>query len=414
MLTQRVKDRLSSAFGRVFGNFLPAVATRRNDSRISPHDVILLDSLRALAAGLVVLYHARIYTLGNSEIAGIAALAYVSTNCGTQAVFWFFVLSGYLVGGSVITEVASAGRIDLRRYALSRASRLYIVLVPALLVTGLLDYWRVGTFGMNSNAGFETPASYTFFTFVGNVFFLQTTVVPTFGSNLALWSLANEFWYYLMFPLLLAPLMVAFSARLRLGMFLTGIGILAFLSIVNFSIVWLFSLWCMGAVARVVPIRLMKSRFLAILLAIAGAGLFPILHPQIGALATLVVGVTFTNLLLTLRRDAPVTGSLLAICAQSFAAFSFSLYVVHVPLQHVMATALQGRADPFFDLDPLSLDAPAMIVLLTSVSIAFAYAFSLATEAHTDALRRRLLGIVQPEHASRYRVPDSAERSRTR
>jgi peptidoglycan/LPS O-acetylase OafA/YrhL len=393
-LTEHVEHRLPPADGGTFGRFLPTVASRLNHSRISRHDVVLLDTLRAIAAGLVVLYHARIYALGSSETTGMAAFVYAPTNCGTQAVFWFFVLSGYLVGGSVIAEVASTGCIDLRRYVLSRVSRLYIVLVPALLVTGLFDYWRISTFGMSSNAGFETPASHTVFTFVGNLFFLQTTIVPTFGSNLALWSLANEFWYYLMFPLLFAPVMVAFSARLRLGMFLSGISILAFLSIWNFSIVWLFSLWCLGAVARVVPLRLMSSRPLAICIAIAGAGLFPILHPQIGALATLVVGVTFTNLLLTLRRDVPATGSMPAAWARSFAAFSFSLYIVHLPLQHLMSTALQGRADPFMGLDPLGLEAPTMIVLLASASIAFGYIFSLFTEAHTDALRRRLLGTV--------------------
>jgi len=36
-----------------------------------------------------------------------------------------------------------------------------------------------------------------------NVFFLQTITVPVYGSNSPLWSLANEFWYYLLFPLLL-------------------------------------------------------------------------------------------------------------------------------------------------------------------------------------------------------------------
>jgi len=38
-------------------------------------------------------------------------------------------------------------------------------------------------------------------TFLGNVAFLQTVLVPVYGSNGALWSLANEFWYYVLFPL---------------------------------------------------------------------------------------------------------------------------------------------------------------------------------------------------------------------
>ena len=34
-----------------------------------------------------------------------------------------------------------------------------------------------------------------------NIFFLQGIYTPTFGTDGALWSLANEFWYYLLFPL---------------------------------------------------------------------------------------------------------------------------------------------------------------------------------------------------------------------
>jgi peptidoglycan/LPS O-acetylase OafA/YrhL len=43
--------------------------------------------------------------------------------------------------------------------------------------------------------------NYTATTFVGNLAFLQTIAVPIFGTNGPMWSLANEFWYYLIFPL---------------------------------------------------------------------------------------------------------------------------------------------------------------------------------------------------------------------
>jgi hypothetical protein len=36
--------------------------------------------------------------------------------------------------------------------------------------------------------------------FLGNMGFLQGIFVHTAGTNLALWSLANEFWYYIAFP----------------------------------------------------------------------------------------------------------------------------------------------------------------------------------------------------------------------
>ena len=37
--------------------------------------------------------------------------------------------------------------------------------------------------------------------FLGSMAFLQTIYIPTFGSNGPMWSLSNEFWYYIVFPL---------------------------------------------------------------------------------------------------------------------------------------------------------------------------------------------------------------------
>ena len=37
--------------------------------------------------------------------------------------------------------------------------------------------------------------------FFGNLFYLQTIVCHSYGSNGPLWSIANEFWYYVLFPL---------------------------------------------------------------------------------------------------------------------------------------------------------------------------------------------------------------------
>src|ERR1039458_8382680 len=52
---------------------------------------------------------------------------------------WFFVLSGYLVGGSVLRSVRT-GSWSWRAYLLGRLSRLYVVLLPALLLGGALDW----------------------------------------------------------------------------------------------------------------------------------------------------------------------------------------------------------------------------------------------------------------------------------
>jgi peptidoglycan/LPS O-acetylase OafA/YrhL len=68
----------------------------------------------------------------------LIAAAYLITGLGHQWVIVFFVLSGYLVGGSVLRSVA-VNHWSWRVYLLNRLTRLYAVLIPALVFGGLLD-----------------------------------------------------------------------------------------------------------------------------------------------------------------------------------------------------------------------------------------------------------------------------------
>jgi hypothetical protein len=52
------------------------------------------------------------------------------------------------------------------------------------------------------------PIDLSGISFFGNIFFLQTISVPIYGSNFPLWSIANEFWYYLLFPLILSVFLI--------------------------------------------------------------------------------------------------------------------------------------------------------------------------------------------------------------
>ena len=62
---------------------------------------------------------------------------YFVTGFGHQAVMVFFVLSGFLVGGTVVSRV-DAGQWSWIDYAITRMTRLWIVLLPALLFDGVL------------------------------------------------------------------------------------------------------------------------------------------------------------------------------------------------------------------------------------------------------------------------------------
>ena len=379
---------LQSGFGaRSPGMFEAFHSTLSFEDNLKPYMSYVLDIARSVAAIAVVLLHAKIYALGSSSVTTFDGVLYAITGCGTQAVFWFFVISGYLVGGTVIRDVIRLGKIDFRRYFINRFSRLYVVLIPALALGGVLDYIRNETWGLNSHAGFETVASLTGETLLGNILFLQTLMVPPFGSNWALWSLANEFWYYIVFPLLLAPLMIRKSGASRVMLFGLGVLLLLFLSIRNFSVVWLFSLWCLGAVARFTPVVVIKSGWISWGAALGVVFAYPYLHDRLGPFATLLVGVSFAGALLTTHDVTGAPSSRRIALVKTLAGFSFSLYLIHLPILHMIASVVSQSADPFLNLPPLSIQAPIAILLLFASSYAAAFLFSLLTEARTAALR---------------------------
>jgi len=181
---------------------------------ITPAASGTLDMIRAVAAAVVMIGHVRglfFVPYGESQHHGLLTqVIYLGTSLGHQAVMIFFVLSGLLVGRSVLVAVRQ-GRWSWHQYLIRRLSRLYIVLIPALCLTALWDLGGAHFFGssgvytgLTADRAILPPSVLsqdTFGTFLGNASFLMTVVVPVFGSNGPLWSLANEFWYYLLFPI---------------------------------------------------------------------------------------------------------------------------------------------------------------------------------------------------------------------
>ena len=170
---------------------------------------VAFDALRCLAAGEVLFGHALNLFVTNSVagLHGALRLVHVVASFGHHAVIAFFVLSGFWISKSVAERHAD-GRWSWSDYSIDRLSRLWVVLIPALMVGGALDALSLGLARFPYSAlgptilGGDFAIRLTPTTFLGNVLFLQKLAVPMFGSNTALWSLANEFWYYLWFPAL--------------------------------------------------------------------------------------------------------------------------------------------------------------------------------------------------------------------
>ena len=150
---------------------------------ITRRESIYLDFVRALAALFVVLDHApTLFDLPNGP------------RWGHQAVVVFFVLSGY-----VICNVADTRETNGPTFLIARLARLWSVLVPAMVLTVVCDtagrYW-----GHNAWAYADIHDNAPLIRVGAVLGFLSESWVSIQPlSNGVIWSLCNEFWYYVLF-----------------------------------------------------------------------------------------------------------------------------------------------------------------------------------------------------------------------
>lgn len=163
-----------------------------------------IEGLRAIAIGLVLLYHAGVGFLPG----------------GFVGVDVFFVISGFLITGLLIREVERTGRISLRTFYARRAKRLLpaaaVVLVVAAIGTRVLlpvTQWR--DFGGDILAAAVYLVNWRFADRA--VDYLAEDVGPS--PVLHFWSLAVEEQFYVVWPLLLVAVTLVVrrwhGARLR-------------------------------------------------------------------------------------------------------------------------------------------------------------------------------------------------------
>ncbi len=357
---------------------------------------VLLDLLRGLAAVLVLLDHWRNmlfvdYPMLTQPHWMVAAIPYLLTSAGHQAVVVFFVLSGYLVGGSVFRSL-DRGRWSWKEYLLHRLVRLWIVLLPGLLLCVAWDLLgmhlhRAPSLYEGAVANHLTSAvspRLSLEIFFGNLFFVGGLHVPTLGSDGALWSLAFEFWYYLLFPLALLVLrpQTSWASRAMMAVALAACGAVA-----GWGVLLSFPIWLLGAwLARA---RLPQpGRFVAQGILVGYPLLFfgtIKLHLLPGLWQDYGLGLATAALLLVMlgkteRADAGRFGNRFA---RSLASFSFTLYVAHLPLLLLLTSLLAGdrRWQPGWH----SLGLGAAVL---AVTVAYSYCLAVLTEFRTDAVRR--------------------------
>ena len=180
-----------------------------------------LDGLRAIAVLAVIAYHA-----GSAQASG-----------GFLGVEVFFVISGYLITALLLAEHRRHGRIDPVRFWLRRARRL----LPALffLLAATLAFAVVVVPDEIARLRTDALAALAYITnwhlIAGDQSYFETIGRPSLFLHL--WSLAIEEQFYLLWPLVLAVLLMAGR---RTGLALTLVGAIG-------SAIWMAILFDPGA-----------------------------------------------------------------------------------------------------------------------------------------------------------------------
>jgi peptidoglycan/LPS O-acetylase OafA/YrhL len=147
--------------------------------------VVQLDILRAVAISLVMLHHSGVRPESAGPLAGLLGWAEV---IGWVGVDCFFVLSGFLIGGLIFSEIQSSGSLRLRRFLVRRAFKIwpqYIAYLVFFFIIGLACFGRT------------VAAQLRMMSFA---FIHLQNYSKRWESHI--WSLAVEEHFYILFPLL--------------------------------------------------------------------------------------------------------------------------------------------------------------------------------------------------------------------
>ncbi len=281
-----------------------------------------IQALRALAVALVVVFH-----LWPDALPG-----------GYVGVDVFFVISGFLITGSLWAEVTRTGRVSLRQFWARRIRRLLpaasVVLVACLLIMFAVvpkPLWQETVVQVGASALYAQ----NWVLAAGSVDYLAAEGTPTLAQHY--WSLSVEEQFYLVWPLVLL-LAVLLGGRHRRVAVIGAFGLLAAVSFVYSVLLtgspagyfntggraWEFAL---GGLLSFLPA--VRSRWLSVggvVLIAASAVLYSGQTPFPGATALLpVVGAAFV-----------IAGGANRVAAlrplQFVGDISYSVYLWHWPL----------------------------------------------------------------------------------
>ena len=335
------------------------------DSRAS----YFLDLIRFLMALIVVLFHM-----------GIEILP------GYNAVMVFFVLSGYFISSNISKKMIN-NTFSWKEYLLERLVRLYIVLIPSLFLGFLLIYIDIQWFG-NEN---KYMGYLNLNLLVNDILYLQFLDTKMFAYNGPLWSLAYEFWFYLLFPSIMS---IFYYKDLKIKILFVGISVSIF--IFTFKMQAYFLIWLLGVIPVVIHlnpffiknIKILNRISLAIFLFSLSLLYYNYNTNHIASIEnhyfySLFVAIATSLFIITLLgrfNNVKAKGTFFNLIRIGSAS-SFSMYLLHYPLLHFMAD-LKTYIEISIGFHYFIFSVVWYLLILISI-IVYSYMVSLVTEAKT-------------------------------
>jgi peptidoglycan/LPS O-acetylase OafA/YrhL len=364
-----------------------------------------LDLVRWISALCVVIEHLRyVWFMEYSSIQQKTLLTkafYFFTGFGSEAVIVFFVLSGYLVGGGAFKKWQNDS-YSAKEYFVSRFSRIYTVLIPALILGGLLDWLGLHYF---NQSGIYTmgPSLYGRFLdyiiadnlnwklFLFNILNVQGLMVSHLGSNGPLWTLAYEWWLYCIFGLVLEVL------RRRVKDFMLWIllaALIAVIAICPTKFLIYMGFWILGVLTAVVKFdKVRVSHNIALIIFVILLLISRMVHILfdgyahvfISLIRDFTLAISFSISIIALQNQEKFLIRYFKF-QKSMADFSYTIYLLHVPLLVFIVAVLGGYYGVSFlgEPNPKEIVISIIVLIFTYSSL---YGFSLVTERHTSNVK---------------------------
>lgn len=235
-------------------------------------------------------------------------------------------------------------------------------------------------------------------TFAGNMLQLQGIKVSVLGSNTPLWSLAYEWWYYIIF--LFAGMVCLSSKKIR---YIAATATFIIISLLPYKVLLWGSIWLLGLAAY----KWSESQFLrpkpllAIIIFLIALGISRLSHNTENTLIQesvmlefirdFALGVAFSICLISMRmiKDEFVFYDL----HRRLAELSYTAYLTHFPLMiFVCAFLAQAYGIPVRQQpDFIGL---SYFFSLSFILIAYSFIFWYLTERNTKKIRKWMSGFL--------------------